>query len=657
MTEVRAALYIRQSDRYDKEQISLDVQERDLREYCAARGWQVHPAHVFVERHSGVDLFGRPELARLMAAMRAGEIDVIVCWNTSRFSREPDHLTYLLVLARFHGVQVRFAQEDFDHDSDEGWLLRQVYGFAAKQQWRTVLKTTYAAKELSVRQGRILAGRRPLYGYRYGELRVTNRSGQARMVRGRYVPDPVQAEVVRQIFTLAAAGWSKTAIARHLNERGIPTAEPGGRWHAAQVSAMIRNPAYKGEAQAWKYHVPLQPGGKRKLTRRPDNERVALGNDVVPALVDPGLWQAANDAGRHHCRWRRHASRPETALLREGLVVCALCARGMVVTHNGRGRYYYRCMTASTLTTAPCGKPYHVPVDPVDQAVWRFVTEVLTDANHLRLIADRVRELAGGVPLTERLSELEHLVAVEQQRLQALARDLADLEGAARAAVKAQLNEVSRQLGIWEQERDRLQAQRAEWQRTHAWVERLEVIADTVREVLEDGCTYDLKRQLLRWLGVTVRVWPRGRVAPTCDQNSRLWRSGQAGTLYWEVHWQPRLTGAPWQDAVFGGFMDESCRWSFDKPTCGATDGSCSCSLDKPTDGVMDGSCSCSLDNPTSGAMDRSWSGLLDNPTAPRRRLPHGTTDGRIALPPWCAHEHWHLFYGRAVPVTGPDER
>ena len=38
------------------------------------------------------------------------------------------------------------------------------------------------------------------------------------------------------------------AIARKLNERGIPTSSGRSRWERSVVWAMLRNPAYKGRA-------------------------------------------------------------------------------------------------------------------------------------------------------------------------------------------------------------------------------------------------------------------------------------------------------------------------------------------------------------------------------------------------------------------------
>lgn len=53
------------------------------------------------------------------------------------------------------------------------------------------------------------------------------------------------AETVRTIFDMSREGMSLRAIARALNDRGIPTAR-GGRWYAGTVGYMLSNGLYKG---------------------------------------------------------------------------------------------------------------------------------------------------------------------------------------------------------------------------------------------------------------------------------------------------------------------------------------------------------------------------------------------------------------------------
>ena len=97
---------------------------------------------------------------------------------------------------------------------------------------------------------------------------------------------------------------------------------------------MLRNPAYMGEAQFNKIHcVPARPRlrprrGAPEYPRRPTAKRPTPPEEripiAVPAIVEPGLFQAAQERLAAH---RRHPGRAavEPRYLLAGLVVCPAC--------------------------------------------------------------------------------------------------------------------------------------------------------------------------------------------------------------------------------------------------------------------------------------------------------------------------------------------
>jgi site-specific DNA recombinase len=213
-TTSRAAFYIRQSNPYDRDSAGPEVQEEAMCHHAQEHGYDVDPRHVYVEKHTGVELFERQELAALLRAMSSREVDTVLLWSTDRFSREPEHLSFLLVTAKHHGVRLEFITEPLD-DTDEGWLLRQVMGFAAKREWRQIRERTYAGNRKRVEKGKLRIGGIPLYGYLPSPE------------RDRYVENPITAPVVRRIFEAVAEGMPLRAVAGLLNDEGIPT--PTGR--------------------------------------------------------------------------------------------------------------------------------------------------------------------------------------------------------------------------------------------------------------------------------------------------------------------------------------------------------------------------------------------------------------------------------------------
>ena len=76
--------------------------------------------------------------------------------------------------------------------------------------------------------------------------------GYAKTPRGIEIVES-EAEVVREIFSLALTGLGTANIARILNDRGIPTAE-GKQWFASTVQTILHNPYYAGDVLLQKYY-------------------------------------------------------------------------------------------------------------------------------------------------------------------------------------------------------------------------------------------------------------------------------------------------------------------------------------------------------------------------------------------------------------------
>src|SRR5438552_1929484 len=80
---------------------SHDSQLQELRRYCDRRGWN-NVAEV-VETVSGAKS-SREGLDRLMAEVRRGKVDVILCFKLDRLGRSLAHLAQLIAEFQTHGV-------------------------------------------------------------------------------------------------------------------------------------------------------------------------------------------------------------------------------------------------------------------------------------------------------------------------------------------------------------------------------------------------------------------------------------------------------------------------------------------------------------------------------------------------------------------------
>ena len=88
-----------------------DSQLQDLREYCTRRGWTE------VEEISDVisgAKSSRKGLDQLMAAVRRGKVDLVVCFKLDRLGRSLSHLSQLIDEFNTHKVALIVAAQGID---------------------------------------------------------------------------------------------------------------------------------------------------------------------------------------------------------------------------------------------------------------------------------------------------------------------------------------------------------------------------------------------------------------------------------------------------------------------------------------------------------------------------------------------------------------
>ena len=87
---LRAVIYARVSKDDKKTMRSPRVQEYECREYVTAQGWDV--VKVFIDDDRSASRHARKErekFQKLIAYVNENPIDVVVCWEVSRWSRRP----------------------------------------------------------------------------------------------------------------------------------------------------------------------------------------------------------------------------------------------------------------------------------------------------------------------------------------------------------------------------------------------------------------------------------------------------------------------------------------------------------------------------------------------------------------------------------------
>lgn len=163
---VRALGYVRVSTgEQAKEGFSLDVQEKRVRAYCEAKGWDL----VRIYRDEGVSAksLDRPALHELFGALKAKEADALVVMKLDRLTRSMRDLQGLIEdCFRRDGIVFVSVDETLDTSTANGRMVTNVLGTLAAWEREVICERTKAALDHKATLGE-WRGRIP-FGFKVG---------------------------------------------------------------------------------------------------------------------------------------------------------------------------------------------------------------------------------------------------------------------------------------------------------------------------------------------------------------------------------------------------------------------------------------------------------------------------------------------------------
>jgi site-specific DNA recombinase len=417
---MRVALYPRVSTPDQEEEgTSLESQEQRMRTYCAARpGYRVDERHIYRETHTGKEFWERQELNRLRAAVRAGEVDVVLCYAIDRLTRNQAHLYIFADECERAGVRLEFVTESFE-DSAVGRFLRSAKAFAAEVEHEKIKERTLRGKRTRGEKGKIHNHGAELYGY------------QRDKARGVRVIEESEARIIRRIFQwyVGEKVGIRTIVTR-LNDDpawAVPAPTAGKRtykngriprWRSATIRRLLADPSYKGEGYAWR--TRRVAGGKKWPELRPVDEWIPLPEGTVPQIVSPATWEAAQvRLETNRGQDGRNKARP---YLLRGVIRCGHddCGAPMRASPE-RGTRTYRCSSRER-PDGPCGGS-RVSADQCEAWAWAQIAAVLRDPSIIAAEYERQRaEGPDTTLLADKASAERALARLDKQQERLLRR-------------------------------------------------------------------------------------------------------------------------------------------------------------------------------------------------------------------------------------------
>lgn len=409
----RAAIYCRLSEE-DRNKRSADVdsnsiqnQKAMLLQYSLEQNWEVYDLYSD-DDYTGSDR-NRPEFQRLLRDAEEHRFDIVLCKTQSRFTRELELVEkYIHGLFPLWGIRFVSVVDNADTASRGNKKSRQINGLV--NEWYLEDMSENIRSVLTSRRLRGLhIGSFALYGYKKDPER-----------RGHLIIDEQAAAVVREVFTLFSQGMGKTAIARQLNDRGVPSPsvykrlqglrsrQPeekcSGLWKYAAIASMLRNEIYTGNMVQGKYGSVSY---KTKQNRpRPPSVWYRVEN-THDAIIDRVLWEQVQSMLAQ--RTRPFSSGNVGIFARK--VRCAACGYTMCSSKN-RGRHYLRCSSRRAASNACTGA--FISVEKLERIVLEEL-ERLSGAYLDMEELEKLVELPGDLE-EEKKRLLADCAAYEQQR-------------------------------------------------------------------------------------------------------------------------------------------------------------------------------------------------------------------------------------------------
>ena len=377
---MKIAIYARVSTQSQAKQDTIQSQIEALREY--AQEHDLNITHECIDNGVSGSTLAREGLDELRDLALAGEIEGILVLSPDRLSRVQFDQMVLMEEFKKRNIKVFFTNQQFE-DTPAGNLMLQIQGAISEYERATIRDRMRRGLKHSVKKGQVIAGNTP-YGYTL--IRKTETS------IARWEINEAEAEIVRMVFDLYInKGMKGTEIARHLNDKGIPTRK-AVKWWSAVIYNILKNESYLGIAYMYKTKK-VNPKRRSKIKEQiatgktskkptPTDDRMSV---PVPQLIDRATWEAAQELLKKNAIRSRRNNNVNQYLLR-GLVVCAECG-SMCSGHVSNKNTYYSCgakRNKNITTKLHDDVRIATRQKPFDAQVWQGLTELLQDPANLQ---------------------------------------------------------------------------------------------------------------------------------------------------------------------------------------------------------------------------------------------------------------------------------
>jgi DNA invertase Pin-like site-specific DNA recombinase len=269
--------------------LSPDLQRKQIESWATLHGHEIVAWHTDLDQSGGK--MDRPQFMAMMERVKHGQTQGVVVAKLDRFARSlPGALEAIKFLDEHDAAFVSVA-EGVDPSTSAGKMMRNLLLVLAEFELDRI-SDNWAAALTNVVEVRGIQPTVAPFGYRKDESK-------------RFVVDPDQGPVVKEIFQRALAGQTWASIARWLNAEGVKPRQ-SQQWTGGTVKQLTRREVYTGVVS------------KGKLRKENAHEALVSRSDFLACRQ---VFAKSGDAPS------------DTRHVLNGLIRCAGCSRLM----SGRG--------------------------------------------------------------------------------------------------------------------------------------------------------------------------------------------------------------------------------------------------------------------------------------------------------------------------------
>ena len=234
MTIVRVACYERVStEEQALRGFSIETQIDNLAEYCRRNEMKVVDHYMDAGVSGGKAAFKRPEMARLLADVEAGKIDMILFTKLDRWFRNVKEYFKVQEILDKYKVEWKAIHEDYDTTTANGRMAITIFlAIAQNEREKTAERIKVVFEHKRKNKEVAFGGKNAPWGY----TKERDEKGVMRLVK-----DPETQEACQTFWDMMRKDGNMNKAARYINET-YGFKRTGRTW-----ADTVRNPFYCGE--------------------------------------------------------------------------------------------------------------------------------------------------------------------------------------------------------------------------------------------------------------------------------------------------------------------------------------------------------------------------------------------------------------------------